>query len=56
MIICSVTGSGRNDVLEMSLDQFRSSGDVNSVTSDRLAQAEARARACFLTIVEISIT
>jgi hypothetical protein len=36
----------------MNIDQSHGSDDVN----DRLNQAEAQSRACFLTIVEISIT
>jgi hypothetical protein len=49
-------GSEGSDVPEMNIYQSRSSDDVNVTTSDRLAQAEAQIRACFLTIVEISMT
>jgi hypothetical protein len=52
-LFCSVTGS---DAPEMNFDQSRSSDDIGSTTSDRLTQAEAQTRACFLTIVEISMT
>jgi hypothetical protein len=50
-LFCSVTGSA-----EMNIDQSRSSDDVSHTTSDRLAQAEAQTRACFLRIVDISMT
>jgi hypothetical protein len=52
----SVTGSRGSDAPEMNIYQSRSSDDVNSITSDRLPQAEAQTCACFLTIAEISMT
>jgi hypothetical protein len=52
---CSVTGSEASDVPEINIVQ-PSSDDVSHTTSDRLIQAEAQTRACFLTIVEISMT
>jgi hypothetical protein len=51
-LFCSVTGSGGSDISEMNIDQSRSSDDVN----DRPSQAETPTRACFLMIVEISMT
>jgi hypothetical protein len=45
-LFCPVTGSGGSDAPEMNLDQpRRRSNDINSTTSDRLTQAEARTRA-----------
>jgi hypothetical protein len=41
---------------EMNIDQSRSRDDVGHTTGDRLPQAEAQIRACFLTIVDISMT
>lgn len=55
-LFCPITGSGENNVPEMSFDQSRSSDDVSHTASNRLCQAEAQTSACFLTIVEISIT
>jgi hypothetical protein len=37
----------------MNIDQSRTRDDINHTTSDRLTQAEAQIRACFLMIVEI---
>jgi hypothetical protein len=51
-LFCSVTGSGGSDISEINIDQSHRSDDVN----DRPSQAEAHIRACFLTIVEISMT
>jgi hypothetical protein len=53
-LFCSVTGSGRGDAPEMNIDRRRD--DVGHTTSDRQTQVEARIRACFLTIVESSMT
>jgi hypothetical protein len=39
----------------MNIDQSRSSGDISGTTSDRLTQAEAEIRACFLMIAETSL-
>jgi hypothetical protein len=55
-LFCSITGSGGNNISEINIDQSRSRGDVSHTTSDRLTQAKAQTRACFLTIVEISMT
>jgi hypothetical protein len=52
----SVTGSGGSDAPETNIDQPRSRDEVSGTTSDRTSQAEAQTRACFLTIVEISMT
>ena len=52
----SVTGFGGSAVPEINIDQPRSRDEAGGTTSDRPAQAEARIRACFLTIVEISMT
>ena len=57
-LFCSVTGPGGSDALEMSLinwtiDQSRGS-DIVSHT--RLIRTNAQSRACFLMIVEISMT
>ena len=54
--LCSVTGSGGSDAPEMSIDQPRSRDEVIDTTSDRPTQAEVPTRACFLTIVAISMT
>jgi hypothetical protein len=54
-LFCSVTGSGGSDISEINIDQSRSRDDVSHTTSDRSCQA-AQTRACFLTIVEISMT
>jgi hypothetical protein len=54
-LFCSVTGSGGSDISEINIDQSRSRDDVSHTTSDRPCQA-AQTRACFLTIVEISMT
>jgi hypothetical protein len=53
-LFCSVTGSGGSDVHGMNMS--RSRDDVRHTTSDRPTHAEAQIRACFLTIVEISVT
>jgi hypothetical protein len=56
-LFCPVTGSEEgNDAPEINIDQSRSRDDVGHTTSGRLTQAEAQIRACFLTIVEISMT
>jgi hypothetical protein len=56
-LFCSVTGSGGSDVPGMNIDRSRRSSDgVSHTTNDRPYQAEAQARACFITIVEISMT
>jgi hypothetical protein len=56
-LFCSVTGSGgESDPPEMKINQSHSRDDVGHVTNDRPSQAEAQIRACFLTIVEISMT
>jgi hypothetical protein len=52
----SVTGSMGSDISEINFNQSRSRGDVSHTTSDGVTQAEAQIRACFLTIVEISMT
>jgi hypothetical protein len=52
-LFCSVTGAGGSDISEINIDQSRSRDDASHTTSDRLTQAEAQTRACFLTIVEI---
>jgi hypothetical protein len=56
-LFCSVTGSGGgSDAPEVNVDGSRSRFYVSgTTTSDRLTQAEAQIRACFLTVVEISI-
>ena len=51
-LFCSVTGSGGHDTPETNIDQSHRSDGVN----DRQSQAEAQARACFLMIVELSMT
>jgi hypothetical protein len=51
-LFCSVTGSGGSDVPAMNIDQSRTRDDINHTTSDRLTQAEAQIRACFLMVVE----
>jgi hypothetical protein len=55
-LFCSVIGSGGSDAPEMNFNQSHSSDGVGGTTSERLSQAEAHSRACFLTIVEISMT
>jgi hypothetical protein len=55
-LFCSVTGSGGSDISEINIDQSRSRDNISLITSDRLTQAEAQSRACFLTIVEILMT
>jgi hypothetical protein len=55
-LFCSVTGSGGSDAPEMNIDRGRGRDNVGHTTSDRLTQAEAQIRACFLTIVESSMT
>jgi hypothetical protein len=51
-LFCSVTGSGGSDAPAMNIDQSRTRDDINHTTSDRLTQAEAQSRACFLMVVE----
>ena len=55
-LFCSVTGSGGSDAPERNIDQLRCRDNASRTTNDRLTRAEAQTRACFLTIVEISMT
>ena len=48
-------GSGGSDIAEKNVYQSRCRDEVSHATSDRLCQAEAQTRACFLTIAEISM-
>jgi hypothetical protein len=55
-LFCSVTGPRESGVPEMNIDRSRSRDDsvVSNTTGDRLTQAEAQTRACFVIIVDIN--
>jgi hypothetical protein len=52
----SITVPGRSDAPDMNFDQSSSRDDVSSTTNDRPIQSDAQTCACFLTILEMSMT
>jgi membrane protease subunit (stomatin/prohibitin family) len=55
-LFCSGKGCGGDNNSYINIDQSRSCDDVSHTTSNRPTQAEAQTCACFLTILEISMT